>query len=164
MPERSSPPTRPLRSLLAQLPHACLLAGDPATPIAALALDSRLVQPGTLFVAIPGLKQDGRAFIAEALARGAVAVVGEPPLPESPGVARVAVPSARQALADLAAAFFGHPSLELTLIGVTGTLWAYRHLCPGRAFGEALALLVPGHPVLAELHGRLAALDGPACP
>ncbi|MET7968481.1 alpha/beta hydrolase [Micromonospora sp. NPDC005305] len=53
---------------------------------------------------------------------------------------------------------------RLELIGVTGTLWAYRHLCPGRAFGEALALLVPGHPVLADVQGRLAALDGPGCP
>jgi UDP-N-acetylmuramoyl-L-alanyl-D-glutamate--2,6-diaminopimelate ligase len=121
MPERSTLPPKSLQSLLAELPGARLLDGDPATPIAGLALDSRLVEPRTLFVAIPGLKQDGRSFIPQAVARGAVAIVGEPPLTAPPGVARVAVASARQALADLAAAFYDHPSRALTLIGVTGT-------------------------------------------
>ena len=117
-PDAAPAPT--LAALLASLPEAQLLEGDPTVRIRGLTFDSRRVEPGWLFVAVPGFKRDGREFVAEALARGAVAVASEPPVP--PGAAaRLAVPSARAALADFAAAFYGHPSLELTLVGVTGT-------------------------------------------
>jgi UDP-N-acetylmuramoyl-L-alanyl-D-glutamate--2,6-diaminopimelate ligase len=83
--------------------------------------DSRRVQPGDAFVAVPGLRQDARRFVAEAVARGARLVVTEgEPLAELP-VAQVLVPSARQALARLADAYHGHPSGALTLVGITGT-------------------------------------------
>ncbi|MBQ0901301.1 hypothetical protein [Micromonospora sp. U21] len=55
-----------------------------------------------------------------------------------------------------------HSTARLEMVGVATTLFAYRHLRPGRAFGAALAALVPGHPALEDLAGRLAALDAPA--
>ena len=55
-------------------------AGWQEVEIAALSADSRTVGPGTLFAALPGSKVDGRAFIDDALARGAVAILGDPSL------------------------------------------------------------------------------------
>jgi UDP-N-acetylmuramoyl-L-alanyl-D-glutamate--2,6-diaminopimelate ligase len=82
--------------------------------------DSRLVQPGDLFVAAPGPVQDGRAFIADAAARGAAVVVTEGPAPAGfPGVV-VTVPRARHALGVIAANRFGAAE-ALTLHAVTGT-------------------------------------------
>jgi UDP-N-acetylmuramoyl-L-alanyl-D-glutamate--2,6-diaminopimelate ligase len=83
--------------------------------------DSRRVDGGDCFVAVPGFKQDARRFIPDAVARGAAVVVteGEP----VPGVTapQIVVPSARRALAALAGAWYGHPSRALTLVGITGT-------------------------------------------
>ncbi|MCC7107464.1 MAG: UDP-N-acetylmuramoyl-L-alanyl-D-glutamate--2,6-diaminopimelate ligase [Chloroflexi bacterium] len=107
--------------LLRPLPAARLVHGSPDTPIGGIAFDSRRVQPGDLFVAMPGLVNDGRAFAAQAAERGAAAVVAQSPLPDVTGPALVEVPSARPALADLAAAFHDDPSSRLTLVGVTGT-------------------------------------------
>ncbi|MBD5083582.1 MAG: UDP-N-acetylmuramoyl-L-alanyl-D-glutamate--2,6-diaminopimelate ligase [Clostridiales bacterium] len=87
--------------------------------ITALACDSREVVPGALFVALQGANADGRAYIPQALGRGAAAVVCCPPLPE--GAPGVAVDDPRAALALLAAEFYGHPAKQLTLIAVTGT-------------------------------------------
>jgi UDP-N-acetylmuramoyl-L-alanyl-D-glutamate--2,6-diaminopimelate ligase len=71
---------------------------------------------------VPGLKQDGRRYVEEALARGAAAVVLErPDLLEGRSTGRVLVPSSREALARLADAYFGHPSGALTMVGITGT-------------------------------------------
>ncbi len=85
--------------------------------------NSRAAGPGSLFVAVPGRRQDGHAHAAAAVARGAVAVVAErapdPPLPAGVLVAMVA--DSRVALSALAAAFHGHPSRALTIAGVTGT-------------------------------------------
>lgn len=80
------------------------------------------VQPGDVFVAIVGARFDGHTFIARALARGAVAVIGEglPAGIECP-VPYVVVPDARAALADAAAALAGHPSARMKVIGITGT-------------------------------------------
>ena len=82
--------------------------------------DSRRIERGDLFVAIPGTAADGRRFIADAAARGAAALVveGAPPA-EFPGVV-VRVPNARQALGIIAANRFGAAS-ALTLLAVTGT-------------------------------------------
>ena len=83
--------------------------------------DSRTVQPGDLFVAIAGLRHDARRFAPQAFERGAIGVVVEAPLDAPPDRAVVQVPSARAAMADIAAALHGHPSRQLRLIGVTGT-------------------------------------------
>jgi UDP-N-acetylmuramoyl-L-alanyl-D-glutamate--2,6-diaminopimelate ligase len=96
--------------------------GQLPAEIRGVAYDSRKVAPGEIFVAIPGLKQDGRRYVEDALARGATAVVLEgADLLEGRSVARVLVGSTRAALARLADAYFGHPSGSLTAIGITGT-------------------------------------------
>jgi UDP-N-acetylmuramyl-tripeptide synthetase len=90
------------------------------------------VQPGGIFVAIEGQTADGHDFMHQALKRGAAAIITqkEPPQPflnklgaasgnRSPIVIRVA--NTRAALADLAACFYGHPSSDMTLVGITGT-------------------------------------------
>src|SRR5262245_27592008 len=99
---------RDLRALVAEaLPTR---AGTvPPLPLSGLAVDSRAVRPGALFVAVPGAKEDGAAYAADAVRRGAAAVVSERPL--SVDVPVVLVPDARAAAADLAAAFHGRPAL-----------------------------------------------------
>jgi UDP-N-acetylmuramoyl-L-alanyl-D-glutamate--2,6-diaminopimelate ligase len=89
--------------------------------VASVTYDSRKTGPGSVFVAIRGQHRDGHRFVAEALARGALVAVVERP-PEGVNQNRLAlVPNSRAALAVLAAAFFGHPSSEVPVVGVTGT-------------------------------------------
>jgi UDP-N-acetylmuramoyl-L-alanyl-D-glutamate--2,6-diaminopimelate ligase len=108
-------------ALLEALPDKMVLGTLPRT-VSGIAYDSRKIAAGELFVAIPGFKQDGRRFAADAVERGAAAVVAEgaDPLPGS-ATPRVLVPSTRLALARLADAFHGHPSRHLTMVGITGT-------------------------------------------
>jgi UDP-N-acetylmuramoyl-L-alanyl-D-glutamate--2,6-diaminopimelate ligase len=96
-------------------------SGDLSIRIGGITADSRSVRPGDLFVARPGAKTDGRRYLDQAVAAGAVAVVCEPPMPEGVTVPVVLVPSASRALAELASAFYGHPARQLALVGVTGT-------------------------------------------
>ena len=84
-----------------------------------LAYDSRQVRGGELFFCVSGFRQDGHEFAPQALAAGARALVVERPL--GLGVPEVRVPSVRAAMAPLAASFFGRPSHELKVAGVTGT-------------------------------------------
>jgi len=94
--------------------------GDPAsTHVSAITYDSRAVVPGALFCCVPGALADGHAFAGAAVDAGAVALVDERVLPL--GVTQVVVPEARAAMAPLAAAFYGNPSQQLDVIGVTGT-------------------------------------------
>ncbi len=83
-------------------------------------MDSRLVEPGDIFVAVTGSSQDGHQFIRQAIARGAVAIVGEKGM-EPLAIPYIQVVSSREAAADLATQFYGHPSRRLTTIAVTGT-------------------------------------------
>ncbi|MGA6926834.1 MAG: UDP-N-acetylmuramoyl-L-alanyl-D-glutamate--2,6-diaminopimelate ligase [Desulfosarcina sp.] len=93
---------------------------DSADPeIDAICYDSRRVTPGALFVAIEGFAVDGHRFIADAVARGAVAVICRKPTAVDAAVIRVVDP--RAALALISCRFFGHPADRLTLVGVTGT-------------------------------------------
>jgi len=96
--------------------------GDVPAAVAGLAYDSRKVEPGCLFVAVRGLRTDGRRFVPEALSRGAAGVVAEPPDP-LPGERRlrVLVPDTREALARLADAYYRSPSGDLLIVGITGT-------------------------------------------
>lgn len=87
--------------------------------ITAITEDSRRAGPGSLFVAIRGTRADGNAFVGDAIARGAGAVVTEEPIPLK--VPCLTVPHARDALARLSATFFDHPTRELRTIAVTGT-------------------------------------------
>ncbi len=87
--------------------------------IAGLRLDSRRVEPGDLFFCVPGDVTDGHRFAADAVASGAVALVVEEW--QDTDVPQVRVEAARPAMAWLSAAFFGRPSTDLSIVGVTGT-------------------------------------------
>ena len=84
-----------------------------------LALDSRRAEEGTLFFALPGEREDGGDYIADAMARGAVCAVCERP-PEGK-LPHVLVPDAHKALALCAAVWYGTPAGKLKIVGVTGT-------------------------------------------
>jgi UDP-N-acetylmuramoyl-L-alanyl-D-glutamate--2,6-diaminopimelate ligase len=106
-------------SVLLAAAGARLGEGEADAEVRSIAYDSRRVEPGALFVAIPGFHRDGHEFVPDAVARGAVAVVAERPV-------RVPVPLAvvadsRLALSALAAEFFDHPTRRLPIVGVTGT-------------------------------------------
>jgi len=81
--------------------------------------DSRLVEPGDLFVALRGVEEDGHDYIDQAIERGAVAVVVERPCGVS--VPELVVPDGRRALGRLAAEVNGRPTEEMFVVGVTGT-------------------------------------------
>ena len=98
-----------------------ILAGTPdATLITGIAMDSRLVQPGCLFVAMQGGSVDGHDFIPAAIRAGAAAVIGEKTL-DGLSVPYIRIENPRQALSWLAAAYYGNPARKLTVIGITGT-------------------------------------------
>ena len=106
--------------LLDALSDKRVVGAVPAT-VHGLTADSRRVERGDCFVAVPGFKQDARRFIPDAVARGAGLVVTEGEALAGLPVAQVLVPATRPALARLAAAYYGHPSRALTLVGITGT-------------------------------------------
>jgi UDP-N-acetylmuramoyl-L-alanyl-D-glutamate--2,6-diaminopimelate ligase len=108
-----------MNDLLEALPERTVHGELPPT-VTGIASDSRKVGPGHCFVAVPGFKQDARAFVGEALARGAALVMTEGGRLDV-AVPQILVPSARRALARLAGAYYGHPSRRLTLVGITGT-------------------------------------------
>lgn len=110
----------PLPDLVAALPNAAVDRPLPVVEITGVTADSRQVMPGALFVAIRGATADGHRFIPDVIARGASAVVGTDALAQLP-VPYLRVPDARAALATLAATFYGFPSRQLSLVGVTGT-------------------------------------------
>jgi UDP-N-acetylmuramoyl-L-alanyl-D-glutamate--2,6-diaminopimelate ligase len=83
--------------------------------------DSRRAAPGTVFVAMPGQQADGARFAPQAVSRGAALVVAETPPPGELAAPWVQVTDSRLALALLADKYFGHPSGELTVVGITGT-------------------------------------------
>ncbi len=107
-----------LERLVAALGPAEVLGRAPVD-VRDLAYDARAVAPGSVFFCVPGSRADGHDFAAEAVDRGAVALVVERALPVS--VPQVLVPDARAAMAPVAAEFFGHPTRELAVVGVTGT-------------------------------------------
>ncbi|HEY4779696.1 MAG TPA: UDP-N-acetylmuramoyl-L-alanyl-D-glutamate--2,6-diaminopimelate ligase [Solirubrobacterales bacterium] len=95
------------------------IVGDGSVEVADLAYDSRKAGPGTLFFCVPGEKVDGHDFAARVTEAGAVALVVERELDlDAP---QVVVPDARVAMAPVAARFFGDPTAELRVVGVTGT-------------------------------------------
>src|SRR5882757_5787587 len=95
------------------------IVGDPGVEVTNLAYDSRKAGPGTLFFCVVGEKRDGHEFAGQVAEAGAVALVVERELDVA--VPQVVVPSARAAMAPFAAAFWGDPTAELKLVGVTGT-------------------------------------------
>ncbi|HYI25909.1 MAG TPA: UDP-N-acetylmuramoyl-L-alanyl-D-glutamate--2,6-diaminopimelate ligase, partial [Thermomicrobiales bacterium] len=107
-----------LSDLVSGLSDARVL-GDPNAIIRGITYDSRLVGPGALFAALPGADFDGHDYIGRAVAAGAAALLVE--RPSQVAVPQIVVRDSREALASVANAFYGNPSLELSLIGVTGT-------------------------------------------
>jgi UDP-N-acetylmuramoyl-L-alanyl-D-glutamate--2,6-diaminopimelate ligase len=93
--------------------------GGAPTDVTDLAYDTRAVVPGALFFCVPGERADGHNFAADAVERGAVALVVERPL-DLP-VPQLVVTSARAAMPTAADEFFGRPTEELLLAGITGT-------------------------------------------
>lgn len=93
-----------------------------AVPVNGLALDSRQVIAGNVFLAVRGHKLDGRDFIDKAIAKGAAAVIADAPIDESLWpLPVIAVDNLAQQLSDIAGRFYGHPSRAMSLVGVTGT-------------------------------------------
>lgn len=94
--------------------------GAATVAIDALCYDSRRAAAGSLFFALPGVKEDGAKFAREAVARGASAIVSQTPLPGCE-VPVALVPDARPAMADIARVFHGDPAASLRCVGITGT-------------------------------------------
>jgi UDP-N-acetylmuramoyl-L-alanyl-D-glutamate--2,6-diaminopimelate ligase len=111
----------PLFSLLTEV-TVLVQHGNPDVPISGLTLDSRQAGPGLLFCALRGTATDGHQFIGKAVSQGvAVVVCEELPAELSPDVSYVQVADSAAALGPIASAFYGHPSRQLQLVGVTGT-------------------------------------------
>jgi UDP-N-acetylmuramoyl-L-alanyl-D-glutamate--2,6-diaminopimelate ligase len=134
-----------------------LSQGGAPVEITALAYDSRAVGPGTLFFCVTGARSDGHEHAAEAVRRGASALVVERAL--SLGVPELRVASVREAMAPLAARFFGDPSGVLRVIGITGTngktttAFLTRQIL--QASGEQCALLGTVKSVIGGLDGEV---------
>ncbi|MDA0164850.1 UDP-N-acetylmuramoyl-L-alanyl-D-glutamate--2,6-diaminopimelate ligase [Solirubrobacter ginsenosidimutans] len=96
-----------------------LLGDGPDVVVTGLTFDNRLVAPGTLFFCVPGFTRDGHDFAADAVARGAVALVVQRPL--GLGVPEVLVEDVRAAMSVAAARFYGDPTATLRVAGITGT-------------------------------------------
>lgn len=112
-----------LKELLVSIPEAQIV-GDENLHIKAVSYDSREVSAGSAFVCIRGVATDGHQFAVGAVERGATVVVAEnadlvAEVPDS--VTKVIVPDTRRALALMACEFYGHPSREMVLVGITGT-------------------------------------------
>jgi UDP-N-acetylmuramoyl-L-alanyl-D-glutamate--2,6-diaminopimelate ligase len=115
-----------LSQLVAALPSLDVL--PPSDPdITLITTDSRQVIPGALFVAYPGVAVDGHRFIADAIQRGAAAIVGERAIADLIPQSEIRIPNylkvrdGREAFAWLNAAWHGFPARQLIMIGVTGT-------------------------------------------
>lgn len=106
------------------VPEAAGEPGGAAVEVRSLCFDSRRVEPGAVFFAVRGSGVDGHAFIPQAVAAGARAVVCEQlpaPSERQPQVCYVQVPDSAAALGRAASAYYGRPSEKLVLVGVTGT-------------------------------------------
>jgi UDP-N-acetylmuramoyl-L-alanyl-D-glutamate--2,6-diaminopimelate ligase len=112
-----------LDELARELPMRVNVVGDAAARVHGVRHDSREVQPGDLFVARKGEKVDGARFIADAVARGASAVMAAPDAVDgtSAAVPLILVEEPALGLAHAASAVYGHPSFWLDVIGITGT-------------------------------------------
>ena len=98
------------------------IIGNQDVNITGVSIDSRKIEKGHLFVAIKGTQTDGHRFIPKALELGAVAVLCEDlPEEQQPGVTYVQVTSTEAAVGPVATVFYGEPSKQLKLVGVTGT-------------------------------------------
>ncbi|HET9886314.1 MAG TPA: Mur ligase domain-containing protein, partial [bacterium] len=116
----SSPQTQKVADLARDLAGVRVQRGGEILA-ARVRVDSRAIEPGDLFVAVPGLKEDGARFIEDALSRGAAGVVTSETAPAPSRGAWITAQDPRRALALLAARAFGNPAQQLQVAGVTGT-------------------------------------------
>ncbi|MEP3855991.1 UDP-N-acetylmuramoyl-L-alanyl-D-glutamate--2,6-diaminopimelate ligase [uncultured Porticoccus sp.] len=111
----------PLPTLATLLPGMSLSAALAGTPVKGLCLDSRLLEPGQLFIAIPGTRTDGRDYLSQVLASGAVAALAEADGLDCQDPRVIPVEGLNRQLSELAGRFYGDPSASLSLTGITGT-------------------------------------------
>ena len=109
-----------LMDLVARMSYI-LMQGTLEKDISCVTYDSRKVEPGCVFVCMVGAVTDGHKYIPDVVAKGAAAVVVERDVEVPSNVTILKVSNSRLALAELAAAWFGHPAESLTTIGITGT-------------------------------------------
>jgi UDP-N-acetylmuramoyl-L-alanyl-D-glutamate--2,6-diaminopimelate ligase len=109
-----------LKDILTGLDYE-LIAGDLQTGINQLHFDSRKVGPGDVFVAMGGTHVDGHQFIPKAIENGANVIISERADVDTGQVTLVSMPNTSAALGLLASAYYGHPSRNLKVVGVTGT-------------------------------------------
>ena len=96
--------------------------GSTNQEIVDIQIDSRLIQPGTAFVAIKGVQVDGHQFITTAIEKGATVIVCETlPATTKEGITYIVVANTQEAVALMAHQFYGQPSTKIKLVGVTGT-------------------------------------------
>ena len=111
-------------TLSALLPGTALPSHLAAVAVPGIAMDTRRLNAGDLFMAVPGEQVDGRAFIPDAIRAGACAVLTESSqqvVNEQGGVPVIGVPALREQAGEIAGRFFGQPSRQLHCVGVTGT-------------------------------------------
>lgn len=147
----------------------CLVSIEPIevrgadVTVHSLSYDSREVREGAAFFALPGVHTDGSKFIDAAVAKGAVTVIHEKPLPAYQAhICYVQVPDVRAAMAAAAAAFFDEPSQDLITIGVTGTegktstvdfIWQLLRLAGKKAgFSSTVSFSLGDEPVANPAH------------
>jgi UDP-N-acetylmuramoyl-L-alanyl-D-glutamate--2,6-diaminopimelate ligase len=109
-----------LKSVFADFPFSYNPTSLPDLSITGISIDSRVVKPGDLFIAMQGGSVDGHDYIPMAIDKGAVAVVGHKDM-DALSVPYIRVENPRRSLTYLAAAFYDWPGRKLTVIGVTGT-------------------------------------------
>jgi len=110
-----------LNKLLDGIPHEIIQIGE-NTEISSVTIDSRQVKPGALFICLRGLNFDGHNFIKPVAEAGAAAVMVAEAADSYPSnLTVIRVQNTRQAMAHVAANYYGHPAKKLRLIGVTGT-------------------------------------------
>lgn len=111
-----------LNDLLREIQYTRLVLPKDEVEVKSVNIDSRLVEAGGMFIAIKGTQADGHAYIQSAEEKGATAIVCENiPEKQSPNVAYIVVADAQAVAGKLATTFYGNPSQQLRLVGVTGT-------------------------------------------
>jgi UDP-N-acetylmuramoyl-L-alanyl-D-glutamate--2,6-diaminopimelate ligase len=164
-----------LHSLLAQLQPCPVMTGIPNVLVTGIQEDSRLVQPGDLFIARPGAKTDGAQFIRDAADRGAVACITTSRAPDVT-LPQIVMKNPVAVVSHLANGLYDHPTSAVRVVGVTGTngktttTYIIRHLLnavkqkcgmigtveidDGKSRREA-TMTTPGAPELAKLFATM---------